>query len=164
MRLAIFEVIVLTGLHCITCADTLFTPGEFVPGDFKSVAEGFMDQYCLDCHDEDTSKGNLSLQDLGPVDETNTPIWKSIWAQVMLQEMPPPKKKLQPEIVQRLQFSDWIVQELKRVMNDAGGFSEHLDPQKGNFLDHDLLFGPLPEGIQIKPSSSEARLWRVTPQ
>lgn len=164
MRLAIFEVIVLTGLHCITCADTLFTPGEFVPGDFKSVAEGFMGQYCLDCHDEDTSKGNLSLQDLGPVDETNTPIWKSIWAQVMLQEMPPPKKKLQPEIVQRLQFSDWIVQELKRVMNDAGGFSEHLDPQKGNFLDHDLLFGPLPEGIQIKPSSSEARLWRVTPQ
>ncbi|MDA7665873.1 hypothetical protein N8648_04930, partial [Verrucomicrobia bacterium] len=72
MRLPILEVIVLTGLHCTTCADALFIPGESVPGDFKSVAEGFMDQYCLDCHDEDTSKGNFSLEELGSVDEANT--------------------------------------------------------------------------------------------
>ncbi len=40
----------------------------------------------------------------------------------------------------------------------------HLDPNKGNFVDHELLFGPLPDGIQLQPTSSPARIWRVTPQ
>ena len=32
----------------------------------------------------------------GPVDETNAAVWKSIWAQVTLQEMPPKKKNEEP--------------------------------------------------------------------
>ena len=108
-------------------------------------------------------EGNLSLHDLGPVDEVNAGIWKSIWAQVTLKEMPP-ERWTQPEVVERLQFSDWIVGELTRVMRDKGGFRAHLDPNKGNFVDHDLLFGPLPDGITLAPTSSPARIWRVTPQ
>ena len=99
----------------------------------------------------------------GPVDDTNAAIWKSIWAQVALQEMPP-KKETQPEVIERLRFSDWIVDELKRNMKDKGGFRAHLDPHKGNFIDHDLLFGPLPESIKLAPPSSPTRIWRVTPQ
>ena len=163
-RILILTTAALIGFTSVAFADEVFTPGEPVRGDFENFAQGFLDQYCLDCHDEDTSKGNLSFEDLGPVDETNTSIWKSIWAQVTLQEMPPPKKKSQPEIVERLRFSDWIVHELKDVTKDIGGFREHLDPQKGNYLDHDLLFGPLPQGIRLAPSYTEARLWRVTPQ
>ncbi len=49
-------------------------------------------------------------------------------------------------------------------MRDKGGFHAHLDPNKGNFVDHDLLFGPLPDGIKLVPTSSPARIWRVTPQ
>jgi hypothetical protein len=70
----------------------------------------------------------------------------------------------QPEVVERLQFSDWIVGELTRVMSDKGGFHDHLDPNKGNYVDHDLLFAPLPDNIKLKPTSSPARLWRLTPQ
>jgi len=80
-----------------------------------------------------------------------------------LKEMPP-RDAEQPAVVHRLQFSDWIVGELSRVMRDTGGFRAHLDPNKGNFVDHDLLFGPLPDGIKLAPTSSPARLWRVTPQ
>ena len=98
------------------------------------------------------------------MDETNAIVWKSIWAQVTLEEMPPPKKKSQPEMVDRLRFSDWIVSELERVMADKGGFYAHLDPHKGNFVNHDLLFGPLPESITLTPAASPARIWRVTPQ
>ena len=47
-------------------------------------------------------------------------------------------------------------------MKDKGGFQAHLDPNKGNFVDHDLLFGPLPEAIKLVPTSSPARIWRVT--
>ncbi len=49
-------------------------------------------------------------------------------------------------------------------MRDKGGFRDHLDPNKGNFVDHELLFGPLPDGIRLAPTSSPARIWRVTPQ
>ena len=144
-------------------AADIYTPGEPAQGNFKNFAVEFLDSHCLDCHDNETKKGNLSLEDLGPVDETNAATWKSIWAQVSLQEMPP-KKKSQPEIVERLRFTDWIVSELKREMAGKGGFQAHLDPNKGNFIAHDLLFGSLPKGIRLVPTSSPARIWRVTPQ
>ena len=148
-----------------TAAQTveIYTPGELVRGDFKNFARVFLKSHCFDCHDNDTAKGDLSLEDLGSVDETNAAVWKSIWAQVTLQEMPP-KKKPQPGIIDRLRFSDWIVSELQRVMKDKGGFHAHLDPNKGNYVAHNLLFGPLPKGIRLAPTSSPARIWRVTPQ
>ena len=140
-----------------------YTPGEPVRGDFKTYARAFLENNCFDCHDGDTTKGDLNLAELGPVDETNAAVWKSIWAQVTLREMPP-KKKSEVEIIDRLRFSDWVVAELQRVMQDKGGFQAHLDPNKGNFVAHDLLFGSLPKGIRLVPTSSPARIWRVTPQ
>ena len=140
-----------------------YIPGEPVKLGFKDFAAEFLDYHCVECHDEATKKGDLSLEDLGPVDETNAALWKSIWAQVSLREMPP-KKKEQPKVIERLKFSDWIVDELQRVMKDKGEFQAHLDPHKGNFLDHDLLFGKLPDGIELAPPASPKRIWRVTPQ
>jgi hypothetical protein len=140
-----------------------YLPGEPVRGSFKDFAQGFLENHCFDCHDEETAKGDLNIVELGPLNETNAAVWKSVWAQVTLQEMPP-KKKSQPDIVDRLRFSDWIVGELQRGMKNKGGFRAHLDPSKGNFVSHDLLFGPLPKGIQLVPTSSPARIWRVTPQ
>jgi hypothetical protein len=140
-----------------------YTPGQQSDKDFAGFARAFLATHCVDCHSEPASAGNLSLISLGPVDEVNSDNWKSVWAQVTLGEMPPADME-QPEVVERLRFSDWIVAELKRVMRDKGGFHEHLDPQKGNFVDHDLLFGPPHAGIELAPTSSPARLWRVTPQ
>jgi len=139
-----------------------YSPGEPVRGNYRSFAAPFLEEHCFDCHDNETQKGNFSLEDLGAVDETNAAVWKSIWAQVTLQEMPPKKSKL--GIIDRLRFSDWVVAELQRVMRDKGGFQAHLDPNKGNYVDHNLLFGPLPEGVKLKPTASPARIWRVTPQ
>jgi hypothetical protein len=140
-----------------------YTPGKPVRGHFKNFAQVFLDKNCFECHDDETTKGDLNLLNLEAVDETNAAIWKSVWAQVSLQEMPPKKKK-QPDVTKRLRFTDWIVNELQHGMKDKGGFQAHLDPLKGNFVNHDLLFGPLPEGIQLAPASSPARIWRVTPQ
>lgn len=140
-----------------------YTPGRKIDQDFAGFARPFLVRHCVECHGEQDPAGNLSLHELGPVDEVNSGIWKSVWAQVTLREMPP-KEADQPEVISRLQFSDWIVGELSRVMHDKGGFRTHLDPNKGNFVDHDLLFGPLPAGIQLMPTSSPARLWRVSPQ
>lgn len=140
-----------------------YTPGKPVDEPFAGLAQPFLDKHCLECHDDETTEADLDLLDLGPVDETNAAVWKSVWAQVALGEMPP-KKKEQPAVIERLRFADWIVGELQTTMKDKGGFHAHLDPKKGNFVDHDLLFGELPEGIILEPTSSPARIWRVTPQ
>jgi hypothetical protein len=144
-------------------ADGTYTPGKPVDEPFAGLAQPFLDKHCLECHDDTTAEADLNLLDLGPVDETNAAVWKSVWAQVALGEMPP-KKKDQPGVIERLRFADWIVSELQTTMKDKGGFHAHLDPKKGNFVDHDLLFGEMPGGITLTPTSSPARIWRVTPQ
>ena len=140
-----------------------YTPGQLVSKDYDSFAKTFLNTHCVDCHGASDPEGGLSLEDLGPVDEVNAATWRSIWAQVSLREMPPEDAE-QPEVIERLQFSDWVVEELTQAMRDKGGFHDHLDPNKANFLDHNLLFGELPDGITLVPTSSPARLWRVTPQ
>ena len=54
-----------------------------------SFARAFLSTHCVDCHGETDPEGNLPLEDLGPVDEVNSAIWKAVWAQVTLKEMPP---------------------------------------------------------------------------
>ena len=154
-------VLILTPFSAAIAQD--YTPGQQPNKDFGSFAKSFLSSHCMDCHGETDPEADLSLHNLGPVDEVNAATWRSVWAQVTLKEMPPQDVD-QPDVIERLMFSDAIVSELTRVMRDKGGFKAHLDPDKGNFVDHKLLFGPLPDGIRLKPSSSPARIWRVTPQ
>ena len=109
-------------------------PGQLVPKDFETIGLDFLEYHCFDCHDDSITRADLNLMELGPVNETNAHTWKSVWAQIALQEMPP-KKKEQPETIERLEFTDWIVQELQKTMADKGGFHAHREPSKGNFLD-----------------------------
>ena len=138
-----------------------FTPGQSVEGNYENFARDFLQKRCLDCHGQKDPEGGLSLHDLGPIDEVNANAWRSVWAQVTLKEMPP-RDAEQPEVIERLRFSEWIIGQLTQVMRDKGGFRDHLDPNKGNFVDHDLLFGAIPEGITLVPTSTPARIWRVT--
>lgn len=156
-------IVLLSGVFLSAANGEDYTPGQKINQDYEGFAKQFLANHCVDCHGETDPEADLSLNDLGPVDDVNSGIWKTVWAQVTLKEMPPAEMP-QPDVVERLQFSEWIVGELTRVMRDKGGFRAHLDPNKGNFVDHELLFGPLPEGITLQPTSSPARLWRVTPE
>lgn len=162
-RIAVVLTAVLLWSAPLVTAGEKYTPGATDRKDFNTFAQNFLAGYCVDCHGDTDPAGKLSLHDLGPVSEVNAGTWRSVWAQVTLKEMPPQDSE-QPGIVERLQFSDGIVSELSRVMHNSGGFRAHQDPSKGNFVDHDLLFGPLPEDIQLAPASSPTRIWRVTPQ
>ena len=129
---------------------------------FQSLVEPFLENHCFDCHDEETKKGDLVLDGLTEVNEENFGVWKSVWEQVALKEMPPKKKKNQPETIDRFRLSQWIVEELERTTEDKGGFDSHRLPTKANHLDHDLLFGELPKDLE--PASTPARIWRINPQ
>ena len=67
--------------------------------DLKNKTKIFFEKYCLSCHDEDTKKGGVSLQDLNEVTADNASMWKRIWEQVALREMPPRKSKTQPPLI-----------------------------------------------------------------
>jgi hypothetical protein len=129
---------------------------------FSSVVQPFLENYCLDCHDGETKKGDLSFEELTVVNTENFTTWKSIWEQVALKEMPPRKKKNQPETTERLHFSGMILEEMGKAMKDKGGFDIHHRPAKANHLNHDLLFGKLPKDLE--PASTPARIWRIHPQ
>lgn len=164
MRLeGLLALIALVYLMPEALAQKSYIPGQPEGLSFENFGSGFLDSYCLDCHDDATEKGNLSLENLGPIDEANAALWKSVWTQVALKEMPP-KKKEQPGVIERIQFEDWVLAELQASMKEKGGFLAHLDPSKANYVDHDLLFGELPEGLALLPASSPARIWRVSPQ
>ena len=112
MRRFVLAVTLSAGMLSAASGET-FTPGQTVDKDFAGFAKGFLKAHCVDCHGKTDPEGKLSLHDLGPVEDINASTWKRVWAQVTLKEMPP-KDMDQPAVVQRLQFSDWIVAELTR--------------------------------------------------
>ncbi len=67
----------------VAIAET-YTPGQKVNKDFANFAKPFLATHCVAWHDETEPEGNLSLHNLGTVDEVNAGIWESVWAQVTL--------------------------------------------------------------------------------
>ncbi len=129
---------------------------------FESMAKPFLQKHCMECHGADAQEGDVAFHELTGVNADNVELWKRVWEQVALKEMPPKDASEQPAAMQRLRISNWITGEVKRAMKDRGGFQAHLLPSKGNHLDHDLLFGKIPDGLE--PPSTPARIWRVHPQ
>ena len=67
--------------------------------DFKKTVVPFLAKYCMDCHDNEIKKGGVSLESLTDVSADNASMWKRIWEQVALKEMPPRKKTNQPKLL-----------------------------------------------------------------
>lgn len=129
---------------------------------FDGLIEPFLTNYCVDCHDEAEQKGGINLEELSGITLENAEVWKSVWEQVSLKEMPPRKKKNQPETMDRLRVANWITGELEKTMAAVGGFHSHHHPRKANHLPHELLFGDLSKNLT--PTSTPARIWRIHPQ
>jgi hypothetical protein len=121
--------------------------GAETAGGFGERVRPFFEEYCLSCHDEETKEGEVSLEGLGEISAENAGLWKRIWEQVALKEMPPRKKTKQPKGTERLELSNWITAGLEGAMREKGGFTEHMRPGKGNHLDHDLLFNTALENL-----------------
>ncbi|MEQ8789205.1 MAG: DUF1588 domain-containing protein [Pirellulaceae bacterium] len=143
----------------LTSATVLRAEG---PATFESRAKPFLQKYCIDCHGADLQEGDVAFNELTGIDANNAELWKRVWEQVALKQMPPKDESNQPAALERLQLSNWITGDLARALRDKGGFQAHLHPAKGNHLDHDLLFGEIPAGLE--PPSTPARIWRLHPQ
>src|SRR5919198_2358980 len=66
--------------------------------DLPPAGRQFLEQYCVECHDADTTKGGLDLTALrfDPANSTNFSKWVLLHDRVSNGEMPP-KKKARPD-------------------------------------------------------------------
>ena len=76
---------------------------------FRKLVQPLIGNYCMDCHDEETSKGNLSLEGIkgNLVDGPDLDHWEKVLHQLELGQMPP-KKKPQPTTAERHSLVQWI--------------------------------------------------------
>ena len=116
-----------------------------------------LDKYCLDCHDDETKKGEVSLEGIAGFGDGPPDLWSSIREKVQLREMPP-EKKPQPGAEERAELSAWIAAELRAAGHHV---SDKLDwPNYGNYVDHEALFSGEPHPAP----ATRVRLWRKRPE
>ncbi len=122
--------------------------------------EDLLANYCFDCHDDETKKGEVRLDNLATLAlKDRLDLLNRVQEQIFIKEMPPKKRKAQPSDSEREQLHDWMTVELRK--HKASRFEEKLRyPSYGNYLDHDKLFSG---EIKDKPFSP-ARRWLVSPR
>ena len=83
----------------------------------------FLERYCMDCHDSDTTKGDFDLEYLRSADlnqEKTLDQWERVLKRVRDGEMPPPKKKKQPSSEERSSAVNALHLSLKNNSSDKG--------------------------------------------
>ncbi|MCM8530421.1 MAG: heme-binding domain-containing protein, partial [Lentisphaeraceae bacterium] len=90
-------------IQLITLFSFLSSPLFAEISKIPTAQKKFLDRYCLDCHDQDTMKGDVSL-DFSKID-WNSHESKELWEKVLEVThegtMPPKKKKKQPTQTER---------------------------------------------------------------
>lgn len=128
---------------------------------FDKNVKPFLDQYCNNCHSTKKHKGDIVLSGISHdlVSGRDMDLWKNILKQLVLEEMPPAKKK-QPKQNQKDAIILWINSELKKSGNDSDLYTKLESPSFGNYVNHEKLFS----GEIKTPAFSPARLWRTSPR
>ena len=110
----------LIGLIALPLAHT--SPSDL--GAWKK-AQPLLEKYCFDCHDAETKKGKLDLENLKPdfLDSQSAGTWIEVMDTLNLSEMPP-EDKPQPLGAERSFIATWIADELRhsrKMANATGG-------------------------------------------
>ena len=145
------------GLGAIFCLCSLQAADQ---AGFDRIVVPFLDNYCLDCHDEETQEGKLSLEavDADFYDASKMETWRMIYDQLHFLEMPPPRKKNQPTAEERQTVLKWIRREIRSTQL-PGRVADplFLQPKFGNYVDHEALFDKRLDRVYPSPP----RLWRL---
>jgi hypothetical protein len=129
--------------------------------DFKvpSNAKEILGNYCTDCHEDGTEKGDIRLDNLEELPlQARLDLMNRALEQVYLKQMPP-KKKDQPTQEEREQLGSWFWDVLNA--HNASKLEDKLRyPSYGNYVDHHELFS----GKNKQAAFTPARRWLVSPQ
>ena len=120
----------------------------------------FFERHCVECHDEETSKGDIVLDGLTDnfTDASVADTWKRAMEAIAFGEMPP-KKKARPDAAERDEVVAWIDSALEKAGHPSGLREKMMTPEYGNYVDHTKLFDGSVKAAPYTP----ARLWKRGP-
>lgn len=98
----------------------LFLCPNIILGNITNLQNSFFEQNCLECHDNETQKGDLDLTSLSfnMIDTQSLKTWVKIYDAISNGDMPP-KKKERPEPSEKAALLNWLDTKLHSVnMND----------------------------------------------
>ncbi len=80
------------------------------PLDYEATARPFIEKYCIDCHDEDVTKGDLNIDRFDTFTDAKNAvaIWDRMGKRIASGEMPPKKKKMLPTDEEKEAFNTWL--------------------------------------------------------
>ena len=147
-----FAVVILVGL--------LIQPVAAEEKKFQNQIVPFLEQYCLECHDESTAKGRLSLERIDPriAGGPDFEKWRIVLERVKFHDMPPAKAD-QPLAAEREVLLNWIRNKLLETQQPGYPVEAKLKlPEFGNYVDHAALFDEPLSGPVIP---GPPRVWRL---
>ncbi|MGA0327704.1 MAG: DUF1587 domain-containing protein, partial [Limisphaerales bacterium] len=79
----------------------------------ENHASAVLEQFCLDCHDQETQKGEVNLEKALATQPLvkHLPLWRTVIARIKNGDMPPREKGTLPELEKR-QLLEWLDQEI----------------------------------------------------
>ena len=121
--------------------------------------DALMNDYCYSCHDEDSQKGDIRLDNLEAANQiSRLDLLNKIQEQVYFGHMPPKKKKQQPSDLERQTILKMVSSELKQ--HNASTLEEKLGkPEFGNYVDHEKLFSG---EFRDLPAFTHDRRWLIS--
>jgi hypothetical protein len=98
------------------------TPDALLAEDYMGTIRPLVETYCLDCHDTDTQKGDLDLEQFRTFEAIRADAhpWELVDEQLELGEMPPKDKK-QPTEVERVALVKWVKDSLAALAREQAG-------------------------------------------
>ena len=120
----------------------------------------FLVEHCIDCHDAESAKGDLDLDNLRAEfsDTVTIDAWQDVLEKIETGAMPP-KKKPRPRSGAVRSVSRWLRAEFAKRNIPPSIDHKRRSPEFGNHLDHEELF----DGTHTGPAFSLPRLWRRSP-
>ena len=125
----------MTGLRFIMamlCGSIWLAAAELGGVTVSKEAADVLESHCFDCHDADTQKGEVRLDDLASMAlQPRLDLLNRVQEQLFLKDMPPTKRKKQPTEAERTTLAGWVTGELRK--HGASKLEEKLRyPSYGN--------------------------------
>ncbi len=107
------------------------------PDPFKSAIQPFLDEHCMDCHDEDTARAGFRLDTLSTdfKEGNNAGLWKEVMDQINSGQMPP-KKKARPDPKRAFAVASWVAQQLEETTKLAQGAGGRVPLRRMNRVEY----------------------------
>ena len=127
---------ILIGLLVVGCGtapkDVEYQDGILLAADNSKEIKLFFEHYCLDCKDDDSTKGELNLLDTAfdPSGSENFVVWNRVHKHLSRDEMPPKKKKRLGTETQSAMLS-WLEDELVLAENGIAQFQLIVEHRGG---------------------------------